>query len=304
MTGPNLKSFLLSLALIITAPLICISQTDDNANAVLWEVSGNGLSKPSYLYGIVNFLPKKEYSVPRKVKNVMKDCEVFATKLISDNSSQKKFNKAVRIPNDGWINDYLTDDELNQLRLLLMMRYDVREHAYHYNYSRLQPIILVTATTALDLDKNITFPEEELSDIARKNKMTVKGLGTIQEEIDAFEKFPIKDQVEALKYTVNNFEQHLKDYDQLVKYYIEDENLEKVSEETLKATNKSEPFQQYYYTNRIKNWFPEIKNTINNNSTFFALGAPFLAGDNGLIQLLREEGFEVKPVSVTKEKNQ
>ncbi|UII30256.1 TraB/GumN family protein [Fulvivirga ulvae] len=304
MIGSNLKSSLLSLTLILGTILACNGQTDDNTNAVLWEVSGNGLSKPSYLYGIVNFLPKKEYSVPRKVKNAMKDCEVFATKLISDNSSQKKFNKAVRIPNDGWINDYLTDDELNQLRLLLMMRYDVREHAYHFNYSRLQPIILVTATTALDLGKNIIFPEEELSDIARKNKMTVKGLGTIQEEINAFEKFPIKDQVEALKYTVNNFEQHLKDYSQLVKYYIEEENLERVSDETLKATNESKPFQQHYYTERIKNWYPEIKNAINNNSTFFALGAPFLAGEDGLIQMLREEGFEVKPIALNKDKNQ
>ncbi|MBL6449531.1 TraB/GumN family protein [Fulvivirga sp. 29W222] len=303
MTVSNLKKFLISLTLIIVSPHISHGQiNDNNTHAVLWKISGNGLSKPSYLYGIVNFLPKKEYSVPRKVKNAMKDCEVFATKLISDNSSQKKFNKAVRIPNDGWINDYLTDDELNQLRLLLMMRFDVREHAYHFNYSRLQPIILVTTTTALNLDKNIIFPEEELSDIARKNKMTTKGLGTIQEEINAFEKFPIKDQVEALKYTVNNFEQHLKNYDQLVKFYIEEENLEKVKEETLKATNESKPFQQYYYSERVKNWYPEIKKTIQNNSTFFALGAPFLSGKGGLIQMLKQEGFEVQPITIAKEK--
>lgn len=296
------KNLLLLIVLIAAIPMISKAQTD-KADAVLWEISGNGMEKPSYLYGIVNFLPKKSYAVPRKVKNAMKECEVFATKLILDNSSQKKFNKAVRIPNDGWINDYLTDDELNQLRLLLMMRFDVREHAYHYNYSRLQPIILVTTTTALHLDKNIIFPEEELADIAKKGRLTFKGFGTIQEEIDAFEKFPIKDQVEALKYTVNNFDQHLKDYDKLVKYYIEDESLEKVKDETLKATNESKPFQQVYYTDRIKNWYPEIKTTINSNSTFIALGAPFLAGDAGLIEMLKNEGYAVKPVTVSKDKN-
>lgn len=297
------KNLLLPILFIVAIPLISKAQINEAEDAVLWEISGNGIEKPSYLYGIVNFLPKKSYAVPRKVKNAMKECEVFATKLILDNSSQKKFNKAVKIPNDGWINDYLTDDELNQLRLLLMMRFDVREHAYHYNYSRLQPIILVTTTTALYLDKNIIFPEEELAHIAKKGRLTFKGFGTIQEEIDAFEKFPIKDQVEALKYTVNNFEQHLNDYDKLVKYYIEDESLIKVKDETLKATNESEPFQQIYYTDRIKNWYPEIKTTINNKSTFIALGAPFLAGDTGLIQLLKNEGYTVKPMTVSKGKN-
>ena len=292
------KIAILSLVIFTLTSEIAVSQ--DDRNSVLWEISGNGLKKSSYLYGIINFLPKKDFFIPKEVKSSLKNCEVFATKMMINNSTKSKFNKAVRIPNDGWINDYLTDDELNKLRLLLLLDFEVKEHTYHDFYSRLQPIILVTATTALYLDDDIIYMEDELSKMAKKSRLRFDELGTIQEEIDAFGKFPISDQVEALKYTVNNFPEHIEDYYQLVKYYVEDQDLEKVKNETLKATNESLNFRKIYYDERLAHWLPGVKKMITNQSTFIAIGAPYLAGEQNLIKILRNEGYEVKAIATSK----
>ncbi|MDX1627604.1 MAG: TraB/GumN family protein [Fulvivirga sp.] len=278
--------------------LTSYAQEDDLANSVLWEVTGPGIEKPSYIYGIINFLPEDQYDIPKKVKQKLRDCDVFATKIIYNNYARKQFNKAVRIPDGGWINDYLSDDELNQLRLLLLKDFEVREHQYHDFYSRLQPIILVTSTTALYLDDNIIYVEDELAKLAKRNRMDFVGLGTIEEEIAAFKQFPIEDQVEAAKYTVNNFEQHIKDYMDLVKYYIEEQDLDKVKEETMKATNESQAFKKVYYDERVEHWMPKIEGLIKLQPTFFALGVPYLVGEVSLIELLRKRGYTVKPVEV------
>ena len=289
---------ILSLVIFSLISEVAISQNDENT--VLWKVSGNGLEKTSYVYGIINFLPKKDFFIPKEVKNSLKSCEVFATKMMINNATKSKFNKAVRIPNGGWINDYLTDDELNKLRLLLLQDFEVKEHTYHDFYSRLQPIILVTATTALYLKEDIIYMEDELSKVAKKNRMRFDELGTIQEEIDAFEKFPIADQVEALKYTVNNFHEHIEDYNKLVKYYVQDQDLEKVKNETLKATNESQNFKNIYYDERLAHWLPGVTKMITNRSTFIAIGAPYLAGEQNLIKMLRNEGYEVKAMTTSK----
>lgn len=289
---------ILSLVVFSLVSEIAISQ--DDGNTVLWEVSGNGLEKSSYVYGIINFLPKEDFFIPKEVKNSLKNCEVFATKMMVNNSTKSKFNKAVRIPNDGWINDYLTDDELNKLRLLLLLDFEVKEHTYHDFYSRLQPIILVTATTALYLEDDIIYMEAELSKMAKKNRMRFDELGTIQEEIDAFGKFPIADQVNALKYTINNFYEHIEDYNQLVKYYVEDQDMKKVKNETLKATNESQNFRKIYYDERLIHWLPGVKKMITNRSTFIAIGAPYLAGEQNLIKMLRNEGYDVKAITTSK----
>lgn len=283
---------LFSFLLFISSVAIC------QENSVLYKVSGNGLEKPSYLFGIINFLPNDKFHMPLSVEEALESCEVFVTKTEMNRKTQKKFNEAVRIPNNGWINDYLTDDELNQLRLLLLLDFEVKEHAYHDFYSRLQPIILVTTTSALNLGDNIVFVEQKLHDIAKKNRLKFDGLSTIDEEIAAFEKFPIEDQVEALKYTVNNFYDHIKDYDNMVASYLGDQDLEKVKDETFKATNESQDFKKVYYDSRAIGWLPKIETMMKQKPTFMALGVPYLVGDVSLLSLLETKGYTITPVKV------
>ena len=283
--------------------LVCLLLVAGISNAqeksVLYKVSGNGLEKPSYIMGIINFFPADKFNIPAEVENAIESCEVLTTKVEMDTKTQKKFNEAVRIPNDGWINDYLTDDELNQLRLLLLLDMEVKEHAYHDFYSRLQPIILVPVTSALNLGDNIVYTEQKLHEIAKKNKLKTEGLGTIQEEIEAFQKFPIEDQVEALKYTVNHFEDHIKGYDDMVDAYIKNQNLEIVKNETLKAINNSDTFRKVYYDSRALVWLPKIEELMKTKPTFFALGAPYLIGQVSLLELLKTKGYDVTPVKVS-----
>lgn len=284
--------------LILLLSLVITTGLNAQEKSVLYKVSGNGLEKPSYLMGIVNFLPADKFKIPTQVETAMSECETFVTKNELNSKTQKKFNEAVRIPEGGWINDYLTDDELNQLRLLILLEFEVKEHAYHDFYSRLQPIILVPTTTALHLGENITYTEKSLHDAAKRNKLKSEGLGTIQEEIDAFQKFPIEDQVEALKHTVNNFEEHIADYDKMVNAYLVDQDLETVKNETFKATNESQKFKTVYYDSRALNWLPSLEKKMKDKPTFIALGAPYLVGEVSLINLLTTKGYEVTPVSV------
>lgn len=284
---------------IIACLLLTICIAKGQEKSVLYKVSGNGLEKPSYLMGIINFFPADKFHVPIEVEKALESCEVFATKVEMDTRTQKKFNEAVKIPNGGWINDYLTDDELNQLRLLLLLDFEVKEHAYHDFYSRLQPIILVPTTTALNLGDNIVYTEQKLHEIAKKNKLKTEGLGTIEEEIDAFKKFPIEDQVEALKHTVNHFYDHIKDYNKMVDSYLGEQDLELVKNETFKATNESKSFKKVYYDSRALGWLPKIEDLMKNRPTFIALGAPYLVGQVSLIELLKTKGYDVTPVKVS-----
>lgn len=283
--------------LMIYIQIINTCKAQEDQNAVLWEISGNGLSKPSYLFGIVNFLPQNEFTISGNVYHAIRECDLFVTKMPMTNASQKEFTKAARIPDNGWINDYLTDDELNQLRLLMLLDLEVTENDYHFTYSRLQPVILVTATTLLYLGDDVVFVEDELAKVAKKSRLKFSNLESVEEEIAAFEEFPIPDQVEALKYTVSHWDEHINDYNTLVKAYIEREDLKIIHDQVLKATNRSKPFQEVYYNARNKSWEGKIREIISNNSAFLAVGAAHFYGENGLIHLLQNEGYTLTPIS-------
>jgi len=286
--------------ILITMLVSCFSTTDSSGqqdqNSVLWEISGNGLKKSSFLFGIINFLPKNEFVVSEQILQLMGKCDLFITKIPPTKTSQKEFNKAARIANDGWINDYLTDEELNQLRLLLLKELEVTENDYHFVYSRLQPVILVTTSTLLYLGENVVFMQDELVKAAKKQRLKFLSLSTVQEEIAAFEKFPIPDQVEALKYTVKHWDDHIADYNRLVRSYVDEKDIKMVHEEILKSTNRSDLFQEAYYYSRNKSWSRKIEEIVGQDAAFIAVGAAHFYGEEGLIQLLKEEGYSVNPV--------
>jgi len=243
------RSYFLIITLILSLGLKFSVQAQDQ-HAMLWKISGNGLSQPSYVFGIINFLPEDKFKISKPVRTAIHNCKVFVTKTPVNRASRKAFSTAARIPDNGWINDYLSDDELNQLRLLMLKDLQVSEDDYHFNYSRLQPVILVTATTLLYLGDNVVFEEDKLAKLAKKRHLKMRSLNTINEEINAFKKFPMNDQVEALKYTVKNFKEHINDYQHLVQYYMDDEDPQKIKDVVLKATNRSKAFQKVYYDER------------------------------------------------------
>jgi uncharacterized protein YbaP (TraB family) len=49
--------------------------------------------------------------------------------------------------------------------------------------------------------------------------------------------------------------------------------------------------------NRNKKWMEQLPGFIRVNSTFIAVGVLHLAGKNGLVNLVREQGYTVKPLS-------
>ena len=49
---------------------------------------------------------------------------------------------------------------------------------------------------------------------------------------------------------------------------------------------------------RNQNWIPKINAVIQNKSCFIAIGAGHLVGENGLINLLKNQGYTVEPISI------
>jgi uncharacterized protein YbaP (TraB family) len=49
-------------------------------------------------------------------------------------------------------------------------------------------------------------------------------------------------------------------------------------------------------TNRNKKWIPKIAAMSKQKSTFYAVGAAHLGGQNGVLRLLMKEGYKVKAI--------
>jgi len=63
-----------------------------------------------------------------------------------------------------------------------------------------------------------------------------------------------------------------------------------------KFDGESSKIEEELLEKRNTNWIPLIEKAAQSKATFFAFGAGHLAGDKGVITLLRQKGYTVKAV--------
>ena len=62
------------------------------------------------------------------------------------------------------------------------------------------------------------------------------------------------------------------------------------------STSADSLFLEDFLFARNRDWIPKIEEIIRQQPSFIAVGALHLAGDEGLITMLRKQGYTIEPV--------
>ena len=97
--------------------------------------------------------------------------------------------------------------------------------------------------------------------------------------------------------SIRDNEANLKELIQLQRLYKK-QNLDSI-EILLKNEKKSiSKHENLFLKNRNNHWIPKILKSIENECSFIAVGAAHLIGKDGLIQLLKNEGYTLIPIKI------
>ena len=284
---------ILTASALILASLIAKAQTD--TNALLWEVSGNGLEQPSYIFGILKFIPADKYYFPASAEEALKKCKIVATETGLDHHSRHEMNKAAHLEHHQSIDEFIGEDYYNNLKSIFTTKLNIPEFKFNMVYKKFKPVMLSTTMTRLALGENIKFYELELTSKAHSMGLVTVSLENIEKEIAMLEKMSLESQINSLKHTIDNFDQQVADYNKLVDYYKEG-NLHQSLEYTLHPIENDANFVEYFINKRNTAWIPKMESYSNEAPTFYLLGVSHLADEHGVIAQLRDKGYTVKAV--------
>jgi uncharacterized protein YbaP (TraB family) len=143
--------------------------------------------------------------------------------------------------------------------------------------------------------KSVSGVEEELMKLAKEQKKEIKGLETLEFQSSVFDSIPYEEQAKELLKSIDSMSSYREYFDKMINVYKaqqlqEIENLFKDSEFGM------ENHQDILLDNRNKNWVTQLKTIMSAGSVFTAVGAGHLVGKEGLISLLRKEGYTLKPI--------
>jgi uncharacterized protein len=257
---------------------------------LLYKIEGNNLQKPSYIYGTIHIMPKKDFVISDSIKSAFKTCNelVMEVDLNMDLKTQLEILELTMLPDGKTIADITTKENSERIRNFCLDSINWKESKYNKT-SRFQPFFLSSLITQELIGKSKSY-EIEFKKLAKKNKMSMSGLETIQFQMNLLSEVSNEEQIKMLLLglTTDNSE-----FNKLLENYLKKDINQLV---TLMNTDLSPEFYSDLIVKRNQKWIPIITELIQKKSTFIAVGAAHLPGKEGVLNLLQEAGYKITPI--------
>lgn len=259
--------------------------------SLLWEISGNGITQPSYLFGTFHIMCKDQFSISPILESKITSTNQFIGELDMDDPTIQSTLMQKITMKDQTIESMMDSSSFRKFNESFKKITGVPATQFNH-YKPFFYLSFLTLKTIPCL--NFVQPETELMQIAKKNGKGVLGLETVNEQMAAIDAQPLDSQIISLQKMVLNFDStknlmtemiavYKKDDAELLYKYVQDQGTDGMNEEAL-------------LVNRNKSWIPKLKIIMQENSSFIAVGGAHLGGKTGVLALLRAEGYTVKPV--------
>lgn len=265
-----------------------------NPNSLLWKISKAGSDKVSFLYGTFHLLCKEDVLIGKPVDDaIVAADEVYFELDLDDPSTMLSAMFFINMKNDTSITQLLTPDEMKRLSAF----YRDTIGTPITMFQRMKPALLEAFMYPAMLNcKNSSGVEQELLVKVSAAKKTVLGLETIQDQTSVFDKIPYGVQAKSLLKSVDSFATSKEKFAEMVTNY-KAQRLDLLSDALDVDTEGLAGYLDELLYQRNRNWVEKLTTILPSKKLFIAVGAGHLPGNQGLIDLLRKEGFTVEPMA-------
>ena len=278
----------------------------EKGNSLLWKISGNGLQKPSYLFGTHHLVPISFLDSIPGIKAAFEETEQTVGELDMSNMAEMQMKimgesimppevtyETLLSPEDTALLDSMLRavvgvglDQLGQLKPAMLSNL-ISISLYQQYYPSVASV------------KNIDhyFQEEAL-----KRSRPIVGLETAEDQIDVLLNLQsLERQAEMLICMVKHPELLKEQMDELqTAYHAQDiQALRKLYEEEIPddPCPSTEEEKNALNGDRNTKWLAKLPSLMEERSSFIAIGCLHLPGDDGLIEGLRKLGYNIEAVS-------
>lgn len=292
-----MRTFLLVITFFmarsLAAQTVAGLKTNADNNTVLWEVSGNGLTGPSYLLGTFHMLCKEDIHFSDALKKALAGSSSVYMELDMDDPSTMMGGLTMMSMKDGKkLKDLFTEDEYRRIETFFK---DSLKTSLGM-FQSMKPLMLSSLVyPKLMACKNMSGIEQQLLQLAKENKKEVYGLETIAFQASVLDSIPYKEQATELIRMVDSLEKSKRYLDSMIVAYKNQDMA------TLERMLNSDEYgidgdQGVLLDQRNRNWVSQLKVIMQKGPVFVAVGAGHLPGELGVINLLRKEGYTLRPV--------
>lgn len=278
--------------LLFTIFISLFSNAQELEKSLLWKISGNGLNKPSYLFGTIHLTC--DTSLDANTLNALEATEQLYLELdMDDKSIQMQMMKLMMMKDGAKLSTLLSPEDFKILDEFMKKNLNMSAKLF----DSFKPFMISSMLFPKMLDCKSKSVESELMKITKEQNEEIFGLEIAEDQMKVFDEISYQDQAEELLKTVkDNLEKDKKEFNEMMAIYQNKDiegMLKMMSDSDNKITSEN---QDILLNNRNKNWIPIMVKIMKDKPTFFGVGAGHLAGEEGVIKLLRKKGYKVEAI--------
>lgn len=294
----------LTFLLLLTISLTSCAKSQQETG-LLWKISDNNLEQPSYIFGTHHLVPLSFLDSIAGLDDAFMSTKQTIGELDMNNMGemQMQLMMASLMPEGESYEELMNEED----RALLDETLKEYVGAGLDQFGQMKPAMLNTLLSVMMYKKLYPSDEEGLSmdehfqKEAKERYHQTLGLETVQDQIDVlFGSQPIKKQAESLLCTIKNIDYGKKQMDRLMTaYHAQDLTaMAKLFEEDDPNNPCPSTQEEKDELNKERNikWMEQLPEMMSDKPSFIAVGCLHLVGDDGLINLLRKEGYTLEPV--------
>jgi len=256
------------------------------SQSLLWKVTGNDIASPSFIYGTIHLKDHRVFEWKDSVYARINRCDAFAGEIELSSQNLLKATMLLILPEGQTLHDRFSPEDYQLIKSAV-------KTCSGYDLSLLdkfKPASLVALCySGGDVSDLKATVDELLYQHAVAHGKNMIGIETIEEQASLLDKIPDSYVLEFFR----NLEAQEREFEKLIRCYCradldslwvlmqDEESGTLLNEELIRHRN-------FRMTERI---IPIIRQ----QSTFIAIGSGHLPGNEGVLALLRKEGYVVEP---------
>lgn len=266
-------------------------------NSVLWEVSGNGLTKPSYLFGTIHMICNEDYVQFHKMDSVYQLANQVAVEMdITNPAVQMELAQGLMVTDGKKMSEYFTLEAYSQLEKYVAEKMPgISLNMFESFHPAILISLLTQTSTGCD---SIRSYDMEIIQRAKSDQKELIDLESASVQVNALKSMPIDDVIKSINELASGKENSsaMSEMKKLVKAYSNEnlKDLNKVMNSSKMMDNQS---SGVLLDDRNTAWIPKIEQMMKTDVTLITFGAAHLIGDNGVIALLKNKGYTVLPIT-------
>ncbi len=290
-----MKNIKLLLIAFLGFGLSLNAQTKKATNSLLWEISGKGLKKPSYLFGTHHFTSRKFADTMRVLQEKLKSVDGVVGEIVMDSTVQGRMAPFLMMKNNT-LDSLFTPEEYKEVNDYIKAKNpDIDLKALNTFKPALVSVMIMLLDNP-EIREVADGIDDSFQKYAKSNAKSLYGLETAEYQGALLFDDDLQKQKKALLKSIRESDKNKLRAKELKNYYLA-QDIDKLTDLFKIQDEENRAFMTEMLKNRNRRWLNQLPALMEKESLFIVVGAGHLVGDEGLIKGLAAQGYIVKPVA-------